>query len=183
MPFDLAKTYGSYHLIPQSSDLALNPPESYFFITDFLIISCGILYTFCYLFYTIRTYSDRYVAGTVQFLSATMAYEIYYAYVCTTTTLQRAYFFVWFLFDITFVTVALKYAYADGERRRTVWKLVWQVPAWVVFLWAVGQYWPDEREQKTAFWTGLYLELPIGWGQIYYLLKNENTKGQSLEIW
>jgi hypothetical protein len=183
MPFDVAKRYESYHLIPQSSDLALNPPESYFFITDFLIISCGILYTFCYLFYTIRTYSDRYVAGTVQFLSATMAYEIYYAYVCTTTTFQRACFFVWFLFDITFVTVALKYAYADGERRRTVWKLIWQVPAWMAFLWAVGQYWPDEREQKTAFWTGLYLELPIGWGQVYYLLKNENTKGQSLEIW
>jgi hypothetical protein len=183
MTFDLADQYSSYHLIPQSSDLALKPPESYFFITDFLIISCGILYTFCYLFYTIRTYSDRYVAGTVQFLSATMAYEIYYAYVCTTTTFQRACFFVWFLFDITFVTVALKYAYADNERRRTVIKLAWQVPAWMGFLWVVGQVWPDEREQKTAFWTGLYLELPIGWGQVYYLLKNENTKGQSLEIW
>ena len=44
-------------------------------------------------------------------------------------------------------------------------------------------WWPDEREQKTAFWSGLYLELPIGWGQIYYLVKNENTNGQSLEIW
>ncbi|OAL03600.1 hypothetical protein IQ06DRAFT_302559 [Phaeosphaeriaceae sp. SRC1lsM3a] len=183
MPFDLARKYEFYHLIPQSSDLALNPPESYFFITDFLIISCGILYTLCYLFYTIRTYSDRYVAGTVQFLSATMAYEIYYAYVCTTTTFQRACFFVWFLFDITFVTVALKYAYKDGERRRTIWKLVWQVPAWTVFLYVLGQMWPDEREQKTAFWTGLYLELPIGWGQVYYLVKNESTRGQSLEIW
>jgi hypothetical protein len=29
----------------------------------------------------------------------------------------------------------------------------------------------------------LYLELPIGWGQIYYLVRNESTKGQSLEIW
>jgi hypothetical protein len=128
MPFNIAKQYESYHLIPQSTDLALNPPESYFFITDFLIIFCGILYTFCYLFYTIRTYSDRYLAGTVQFLSATMAYEIYYAYVCTTTNFQRACFFVWFLFDITFVTVALKYAYGEGERKRAVGKLAWQVP-------------------------------------------------------
>ena len=183
MAFALAERWGKYHLIPQPSDLALSPPESYFFITDFLIISCGILYTLCYMFYTIRTYSDRYVAGTVQFLSATMAYEIYYAYVCTTTTFQRACFFVWFLFDITFVTVALKYAYADAERRQTVVKLTWQVPAWMVFLWWIGQVWPDEREQKTAFWSGLYLELPVGWGQIYYLFKNENTKGQSLEIW
>ncbi|KAH7359534.1 hypothetical protein BKA66DRAFT_515213 [Pyrenochaeta sp. MPI-SDFR-AT-0127] len=183
MSLKIARDFESYHLIPQSVDVALHPPESYFFITDFLIISCGILYTFCYMFYTIRTYSDRFLAGTVQFLSATMAYEIYYAYVCTTTTFQRACFFVWFLFDITFVTVALKYAYADGERRKTIWKLVWQVPAWMGFLWYLGRVWPDEREQLTAFWTGLYLELPIGWGQIWYLIKRRDTKGQSLEIW
>ncbi|KAF2824227.1 hypothetical protein CC86DRAFT_326757 [Ophiobolus disseminans] len=183
MPFALSKQFESYHLIPQSSDLALSPLESYFFITDFLIISCGILYTLCYMFYTIRTYSDRFLAGTVQFLSATMAYEMYYAYVCTTTTLQRACFFVWFLFDITFVGTALRFAYPEGERRRTMGKLMWQVPAWGVFLWACGRAWPDEREQKTAFWTGLYLELPIGWGQVYYLVRNGNTKGQSLEIW
>lgn len=182
-PFKWAHETESWHLIPQSVDLALNPPESYFFVTDFLIISCGILYTFCYLFYTIRTYSDRFVAGTVQFLSATMAYEIYYAWVCTTTTFQRACFFVWFLFDITFVTVALKYAYEPGKRRITVFKLLWQTPAWMAFLWYLGQVWPDEREQITAFWTGLYLELPIGWGQVYYLIKRRDTKGQSLEIW
>ncbi|RAR06157.1 Amino acid transporter [Stemphylium lycopersici] len=183
MPFEISEKWGSYHLIPQSVDVALNPPESYFFVTDFLIIACGILYTLCYMFYTIRTYSDRFVAGTVQFLSATMAYEIYYAYVCTTTTFQRACFFVWFLFDITFVTVALKYAYKPGERGRTIIKLLWQTPAWMVFLWYVGTVWPDEREQKTAFFTGLYLELPIGWGQILYLVQRQDTKGQSLEIW
>jgi hypothetical protein len=30
---------------------------------------------------------------------------------------------------------------------------------------------------------GLYLELPVGWGQIWYLVKREDTRGQSLEIW
>lgn len=183
MPFEISEKWGSYHLIPQSVDVALNPPESYFFITDFLIIACGILYTLCYMFYTIRTYSDGFLAGTVQFLSATMAYEIYYAYVCTSTAFQRACFFVWFLFDITFVTVALRYAYARGERERTMVKLLWQTPAWMAFLWYVGTVWPDEREQKTAFFTGLYLELPIGWGQIWYLVQRRDTKGQSLEIW
>lgn len=183
MAFDLSRKYEAYHLIPQASDLALNPPESYFFVTDFLIITCGVLYMFCYLFYTLQTYRDRFLPGTVQFLSATMAYEIYYAYVCTTTTFQRACFFVWFLFDITFVTVALRYAYSDGERRKTVVKLLWQVPAWMLFLYWCGRQWPDEREQKTAFWTGLYLELPIGWGQIWYLVKRGDTKGQNLEIW
>lgn len=183
MPFEAAQKASLHHLIPQSTDISLSPPESYFFITDFLIISCGILYTLCYTFYTIRTYSDRFLAGTVQFLSATMAYEIYYAYVCTSTAFQRACFFVWFLFDVTFVSVALKYAYAPGERGRTIKKLLWQTPAWMAVLWAVGVWWPDEREQKTAFFTGLYLELPIGWGQIFYLVKRRDTKGQSLEIW
>ena len=183
MPFDLAQQYSFRHLIPQTTDVALDPPEVYFFVTDFLIIFCGILYTLCYLFYTIRTYSDRFLAGTVQFLSATMAYEIYYAYVCTTTTFQRACFFVWFLFDIIFVVVALRYAYAPNERRKAIAMLSWEVPAWMAFLWAVGQYWPDEGEQKTAFWTGLYLELPIGWVQVWYLVDRRDTKGQSLEIW
>lgn len=181
--FELAQNYSSYHLIPQSSDLALSPPESYFFITDFLIIACGILYTLCYLFYILRTYSDRFIAGSVFFLSQTMAYEIYYAYVCTTTAWQRACFFAWFMFDVSFVAVALKRAYREEERSRTVRRLVWMTVLGMGFLWAAGRVWPDEREQLTAFWTGLYLELPIGWGQVYYLLKRGDTKGQSLEIW
>ncbi len=181
--FRLSRDWSSYHLIPQSVDVALHPPESYFLITDFLIISCGILYTFCYIFYAIRVYSDRFIPGTVQFLSACMAYEIYYAYVCTTTMFQRVCFSAWFLFDITFVTVALKYAYSGTERRRTALKLAWQVPTWMAFLWCLGKLWPDEREQLTAFWTGLYLELPIGWGQVGYLISRRDTKGQSLEIW
>jgi hypothetical protein len=65
MPFEIAQKWSQYHLIPQSSDVALSPPESYFFITDIPIIACGILYTLCYMFYTIRSYSDRYVAGTM----------------------------------------------------------------------------------------------------------------------
>jgi hypothetical protein len=66
---------------------------------------------------------------------------------------------------------------------RTVRKLVWMTVPGMGFLWVVGRMWPDEREQLTAFWMGVYLELPIGWGQVYYLLKRGDTKGQSLEIW
>jgi hypothetical protein len=50
-------------------------------------------------------------------------------------------------------------------------------------LWACGKVWPDEREQLTAYWTGALLELPIGWYQVYLLLRRGDTKGQSLEIW
>jgi len=53
----------------------------------------------------------------------------------------------------------------------------------IAFLWGCGQVWPDEREQLTALWTGVYPELPIGKGQVYYLLNRGNTRGKSLEIW
>lgn len=66
-PFALARRCTT-HLVVQPSDLALNPPESYLFIQDFLIISCGLLYALCYLFYMFRTYKDKKVAGSIEFL-------------------------------------------------------------------------------------------------------------------
>lgn len=68
MPFDLANTYSQSHLIVQPADLALNPPESYLFIQDGLIISCGVLYALCYLFYMMRTIKDKTVAGGIEYL-------------------------------------------------------------------------------------------------------------------
>ena len=53
------------HLVVQPSDLRLNPPESYLFVQDGLIIACGLLYSLCYIFYAIRTYSDRRCAGPI----------------------------------------------------------------------------------------------------------------------
>lgn len=38
MTFELAESYSRSHLIVQPSDLKLNPPESYLFIQDGLII-------------------------------------------------------------------------------------------------------------------------------------------------
>lgn len=38
MPFELAERYSYSHLIVQPSDAKLNPPESYLFIQDGLII-------------------------------------------------------------------------------------------------------------------------------------------------
>ena len=63
-PFALARSYTT-HLVVQPSDLRLNPPESYLFVQDGLIIACGLLYSLCYIFYTIRTYSDKRLAGPV----------------------------------------------------------------------------------------------------------------------
>lgn len=68
MPFEIANQYSYKHLIVQEADLRLNPPESYLFVQDGLIISCGVLYALCYMFYMTRTYRDKHLSGTVLFL-------------------------------------------------------------------------------------------------------------------
>lgn len=68
MAFDLAERLTRHHLIVQPSDLALNPPESYLFVQDALIISCGVIYGLCYVFYMARTYKDKTISGPVEFL-------------------------------------------------------------------------------------------------------------------
>lgn len=71
-PFALARQVG--HLIVQPADDALNPPESYLFVQDGLIILCGGLYALCYLFCMTQTISDKKYPGSelggIQFLYA-----------------------------------------------------------------------------------------------------------------
>ena len=70
MPFEYARSITGNHLVVQPSDARLNPPESYLFVQDFLIVSCGVLYAFCYFFYMLRTVRDKTLAGPVEYLSA-----------------------------------------------------------------------------------------------------------------
>ncbi|KAK5741610.1 hypothetical protein LTR17_003815 [Elasticomyces elasticus] len=183
MPFDLANSLRGHHLIVQPSDLALNPPESYLYTQDGLIISCGVLYVLCYLFYMIRTYKDRFLAGHVEYLCGTMAYEIYYAFTTTSTNFELYCFLAWFLFDACFAAVAITSAYPREQRSAVTTRMVIGVGLGVAFLHWLCQIYPDERQQLTGYWTGALLELPIGWGALYYLVQRGDTKGQSLEIW
>ncbi|OOF95310.1 hypothetical protein ASPCADRAFT_169814 [Aspergillus carbonarius ITEM 5010] len=176
-----------HHLIIQSADAALSPPEGYFFIQDGLIIACGILYAFCYIFCMIRTYSDRtYPSASVQgihFMSLTLAYELYYAVVITTTTFELLAFLAWFLLDLGFVAVAIWRAHERPDRGGIVRRMVGFVVTGMGLLRGLAMLWPDEREQLTAYWTGILLQLPIGWVCLWTLWKGRNTKGHSLEIW
>lgn len=42
--------------------------SSYLFVQDGLIVSCGVLYALCYFFYMARTYKDKTLSGSVEFL-------------------------------------------------------------------------------------------------------------------
>ncbi|KAF2113255.1 hypothetical protein BDV96DRAFT_613707 [Lophiotrema nucula] len=183
MAFEWAHRLQGHHLIAQPSDLALNPPEVYFYVQDFLIISCGIFYALCYTAYITRTYRDKTLSGTILYMPTCIAYEIYYAYTCTTTTFEKLGFSVWFMMDIAFCTVAVKCAYPPHKRRITSFLLVFGTIFGLGFYHTVSLYWPDEREQLTAYWTGTILQLPISVSAPYLLLKTGSTKGHSIEIW
>lgn len=206
MPFETAASIIGQHLIVQPADARLGPPESYFYVQDGLIISCGVLYAFCYFFYAIRTYKDKVLAGPVEYMSVasrrntifvpaqdrwrlicdratTMAYELYYAFATTTTPFEFWCFIVWFLFDVAFVIVALVSAYPRDRRLNVVLTMVTGVAAGIILLKYLCILYPDDREQITAFWVGVVLQFPISWGSLFLLLSRQDTKGHSLEVW
>lgn len=90
---------------------------------------------------------------------------------------------MWFLLDLTFAVVTILSTRAPGTRVPVVKRMILGVLVSLAFFWKVAQMYPDEREQITAYWTGLALQFPIGWGSLYLLIKNGNAKGHSLEIW
>jgi hypothetical protein len=183
MSFNLARSLETSHLIVQPSDARLNPPQSYLFVQDFLIIACGALYLLCYLFYITRTIRDRHLSGPVEYMCSTMSYEIFYALATTSTTFERVCFLAWFAFDLAFVVVAIRFAYPAAEQRRVAARTAGGVLVGLGVFWGLARMWPDEREQLTGFWTGILLQLPINWGSLWVLVRERSTRGHSLEIW
>ena len=112
-----------------------------------------------------------------------MAYEFYYAFATTTTNFERFTFLTWLLLDICLATIAVISLYPHGYRGPITRRLIVGALLCTAFLYTLSSYFPDDNDQITAYWTGILLELPVGWGSVYLLLKRGNTKGQSLEIW
>ena len=172
-----------HHLVVQPSDARLNPPEGYLYVQDGLIISCGVLYALLYAFSITVTFRDRTLPGTVRYLSLTLAYELFYTFATTSTLIERLCFLVWFELDLAFVGTALWRVYDRDQRRRVAGEMA------ILFVLALGglkyltSFYPDEREQVTAYWTGILLQLPVGWVYVYRLLADRSTLGHSMETW
>ncbi|KAF1976266.1 hypothetical protein BU23DRAFT_578645 [Bimuria novae-zelandiae CBS 107.79] len=144
-------------------------------IQDFLIIICGLLYALCYFFYMIRTYADRYCAGTPLYLCTTMAYDLYYAVV------ERWGFLVRFMIDVAFFGTAMCSAYPRRIWGKMVGSLILGVALGIGLLKWLGQVWPDEREQVTAYWMGIVLQVLISSGSLILLLQRGDTKDEGSE--
>lgn len=112
-----------------------------------------------------------------------MAYELFYAFATTTTAFEFWSFIIWFACDVLFVAVALMAAYHPQQRPIVIARTAMGVIAGVVFLKYLCAHYPDDREQVTAFWTGVVLQFPISWGSLFLLLWKIDTSGHSLEIW
>ncbi|PIG81699.1 hypothetical protein AARAC_010536 [Aspergillus arachidicola] len=112
-----------------------------------------------------------------------MAYEIYYAFTTTSTWFETLAFLVWFEFDLGFTAIAIQHAHSPDQRKRLYRNMICGVLAGVLFLRWLAKVYPDEREQITAYWTGIILQFPIGWLCLYSLWKNHDTSGHSLEMW
>ena len=123
------------------------------------------------------------MAGPVEYPSSTMAYELFYAFATTSTAFERLSFLVWFFSDIAFVATAITSAYAPGQRNITVTRVFAGVLVGLVVLKTLVSYFPDDREQLTAFWAGVVLQLPISVGSVWLLIRDRDLRGHSLEIW
>lgn len=130
-----------------------------------------------------RTIKDKTCAGPIEFLGLTMAYELFYALKTTSTSFELASFMAWFLFDVTFTGVAIFSAYPKARRNGTIMRTIALVVGGIIFLRYLCMLYPDEREQVTAFWTGVVLQLPISVVSLGLVLFKQDTKGHSLEIW
>ncbi|KAL1297419.1 hypothetical protein AAFC00_004951 [Neodothiora populina] len=130
-----------------------------------------------------RTYRDKTCAGAIEYTCGTMAYELFYAFATTSTRFELLSFLMWFILDFSFASVAISSSIPPARRRTVATRMVFGVLIGICILYQLTQMFPDEREQKTAYWTGILLQFPIGWGSVYLLLKHRSTKGHSLEIW
>jgi len=119
----------------------------------------------------------------IKFRAILQAYEIFYAFKTTSTSFEFWCFIIWFLMDVTFAAVTISSTIHPSKRPRTIGLMISLFISGLLFLTWLTSIFPDEREQITAYWTGILLQFPIGWASVYLMLKNGDTKGHSLEIW
>lgn len=112
-----------------------------------------------------------------------MAYELFYAFTTTSTAFEKLAFLIWFEMDIVFTAIAIRHAHAPHQRWPLARNMLLGCALAVLGLKLLTGLYPDEREQVTAYWTGILLQFPIGWTCVYSLWKNHDTQGHSLEMW
>ena len=79
--------------------------------------------------------------------------------------------------------LALWRVYGRDQRKRIAGEMFVYCVTALAGLRYLCHLYPDDREQVTAYWTGILLQLPAGWVYAYGLVKHRSLLGHSLEIW
>lgn len=111
---------------------------------------------------------------------ANLAWELFYWIVLASTPVERYGYGVWFVADLVHAVIVIRYGYA-GQKWQAAQRMCCGVCIFVFGFWMISVYNPDH--QSSAFWTGLLMQVPISWGSLYDIIRGEDMKGHSLEIW
>ncbi|KAI6941714.1 hypothetical protein KC355_g15517, partial [Hortaea werneckii] len=83
---------------------------------------------------------------------------------------ERGCFLMWYMLDIVFVWVASHCAYPPSQSKSVMLRTYIGAALGVGFFHLLCQIFPDERQQVTAYWTGLLIQFPCGyaknWGYV-----------------
>ena len=114
--------------------------------------------------------------------SALSQRSLIFAFAVPSSTLETVAFLSWFLIDATFVTSAVCVA-CRGRRGIVASRISSIFVVGLLCLWWLCVQFPDDQQQVTAYWSGIILQFPVGWGLLYYLCKSDDLKNHSLMIW
>ncbi len=111
---------------------------------------------------------------------ANLAWELFYWIALASNSFERFGYGAWFLTDLMHAAIAIRYEYA-GQMRQATQRMLGGVSIFIFGLWVVSLFNPDH--QATAFWTALVMQVPTSWISLDDIIRGEDMKGHSLEIW
>ncbi len=111
---------------------------------------------------------------------ANLAWELFYWIAMASTSFERFGYGAWFLTDLIHAAIAIRYEYT-GQRLQATQRMLGGVSIFIFGLWVVSLFNPDH--QSTAFWTALVMQVPTSWMSLDDIIRGEDMRGHSLEIW
>ena len=168
------------HLAVHPVDAKLNPPATYLYVQDGLIVLCGTFWILAYVFYIIRCHRDNRAGLPLHSIYSNIAWEIYYGIVIPTNAFEHITFMGFALVDLGFCLTI-----ARNERgKRGVHILKTLVLSTVVhsFLYRALTRYVFFDSHKAAYWTAMEPNNRLTWASVLEIVRR-HTRAYSLEIW
>lgn len=89
----------------------------------------------------------------------------------------------WFALDLVFTSTLATYGTYRGRRRDRAYFISTMVMVFLLALKILTITYPDDGQQMTAYWTGILLQLPLGWVHVMLLYQTRQVGLLNIEIW